>query len=214
VFFSVFFGLLIKLNTGNVGYLYYAFSGIIIWNFFSMSFSDTLTSLSKYSNVISKLYFPRMVVPISSLGNAILIAFISFLLLLVIMFSGGYAFRFSMLLFPFFLILTLICSMPIAMWLSLETLKKRDLLFIIPGIIGFGSWLTPVFYPVTLIPEPYTSLIYLNPLTDIVMLFRWSLFGTSLPEMGYFFILLVPVFFAIICTLYFIKKDGIIADYI
>jgi lipopolysaccharide transport system permease protein len=214
LFFSVFFGLLIKLNTGEVGYLYYAFSGMILWNFFSMTFSDILTSLSKYTEVIGKMYFPRMVLPLASIANSLIIAVISFLLLIGLMLFGGYEIGPTVFLFPVFLIMILICSFPVALWLSVKTLKKRDLLFIIPGLVGFGSWLTPVFYPVTIIPEPYTQLIYINPLTIIVMLFRWSLFNIPLPDLTYLIILLIPVLLTLLSMRYFIKKDKDIADYI
>lgn len=214
LFFSVFFGLLIKLNTGPVAYIWYAFSGLIIWNFFSMTFSDMLTSLSRYSGVLSKMYFPRMIIPLSSIANALLVAIISFLLLIILLIANGHSLHAGLLIFPLLLILTLICSFPIALWLSVKTLRRRDLLFIIPGMVGFGSWLTPVFYPISIIPEPYTSLIYLNPLTLIVVMFRWSLFGTPMPETQYFLIFLLPLIMTIIVFFHFIRKDNIIADYI
>jgi lipopolysaccharide transport system permease protein len=179
-----------------------------------MTFTDVLTSLSKYREVIGKMYFPRLILPLASIANALIIACISFMLLIGLMLLGGYEIKWTLLLFPVFLILVFICSVPVALWLSVKTLKKRDLLFIIPGMVGFGSWLTPVFYPVTLIPEPYTQLIYLNPLTIIVMLFRWSLFDVPLPEMKFMFILLVPAILTLMSMWYFIRKDKDIADYI
>lgn len=210
-FFSVFFGLLVRFNTG-VEYPLYAFSGLIVWNLFSMSFVDVMTSLNKYTAVISKMYFPRIIIPISALANSVFTALVSYLLLLVATWIMGHPFNVWLFLFPLVIVITVMFSFSLALWLSYKSLIKKELIYIIPGIIGFGSWITPVFYPTSLIPEPYTWLIYLNPLTIIVCILRWSIFEMPFPPVQYLAVLLIPVMLLLLSLWYFIRKDRFIAD--
>ncbi len=214
VFFSVFFGLLIKIQTPGVKYPLYAFSGMIIWNLFAMSFMDVMSSLNKYGSVITKLYFPRIIIPVSALANSLLVAVVSYLLLILACLIMETPISGWIAMFPLFMIMTVIFSFSLGLYFSYKSVKNRKLLHILPGIIGFGSWLTPIFYPVSLIPEPYTWMIFLNPLSCITEFFRWSIFGSEIPSLYILLILILPLILLVVSVSFFIRKERMIADYI
>ncbi len=179
VVYTLFFSGLLNFET-EYPYVLFVLSGMLIWGFFNYVFSQGSNALAQNKELIKKLAFPKIILP----GSKIILAFVEFLITLVLLFAimiyYQVDFKLSMLLAPLILIPLIFFSLGLSLILSALTLKKRDLFHVIPFLVNFGIWVTPVFYPVTLIPEQFKNMIFINPIASVIQLFRWSFFGESL----------------------------------
>lgn len=210
--FTFFFSYVVKVDTGGIPYPLFAFSGMISWYFFSSLMAQSGTSLMQSQYLIRKIYFPKLVLPISKSLTCFAEFGISFLLLLVIMLITGYYPTINILALPLFILFNLLTGLAVGLWLSALTIRYRDFYHIIPYIINFGIWLTPVFYPVTMIPEKIKFLIYFNPMAGVISGFRWSLLGGEPPSVYYLFSFAIVIFIFITGLFYFRKMETKIAD--
>ncbi len=210
--FSFFFSYVVKVDTGGIPYPLFAFSGMISWYFFSALMAQSGTSLMQSQYLIRKIYFPKLVLPVSKALSCFAEFGISLALLFVIMLISGYLPQLSLLFLPVFIFLNLLTGLTVGLWLSALTIRYRDFHHIIPYLLNFGIWLTPVFYPVTLLPEKIKFLIYFNPMAGVIAGFRWSLLGGEAPSVhyAYAFGLIVLLFFG--GLYYFRRMETKIAD--
>ncbi len=214
--FTFFFKYLIDTSSWSleIPYYIYAFCGLIAWIFFSGSLQSAGTSLLNEEQLIKKVYFPRLLLPIVRTVSAMFDFLISAAVLIIVAAFSGINISLNVVFAPFILILTAVVALSVSIWLSALTIRFRDFHHIIPYLISFGIWLTPVFYPATLIPENFKWLIYLNPMAGIIDLFRWSFFSTSLPS-GYIALgFILPCILFISGLVYFRKVEKLIADYL
>ncbi|MFT6243372.1 MAG: lipopolysaccharide transport system permease protein [Crocinitomicaceae bacterium] len=178
--FTIFFDQLIKLETGNVPYVAFAFSGMTIWYFFTNMVHSAGTALINSQELIRKVYFPKILLPISKVLVATVEFFVAFVLLIAIMIILGMDFSPKVLLFPIAIMMTALVGSCVAIWLNVLTVKNRDLQHFIPYLTNFGIWITPVFYPTTLIPEAFRDYIYyLNPIATTIDFLRSLLFDLT-----------------------------------
>jgi len=210
--FTFFFNYVVKVDTGGIPYPLFAFSGMISWYFFSSLMAQSGTSLMQSQYLIRKIYFPKLILPISKSLTCFAEFGISLLLLFAIMIITGYYPSINILFLPFFILLNLITGLAIGLWLSALTIRYRDFYHIIPYLINFGIWLTPVFYPATLIPHKIQFLIYFNPMAGIISGFRWSLLGGAPPSVNYLFSFAFVIIIFITGLYYFRKMETKIAD--
>jgi len=176
--FTVFFDQLIQLETGDVPYVAFAFSGMTIWYFFTNMVNASGTALINSQELIRKVYFPKILLPISKIVVAFFEFFVSFILLIVIMLVLGMDFSPRIILFPIAVIMVVLVGACMSIWLNILTVKKRDLQHFIPYLTNFGIWVTPVFYPTTLIPEAFRDYIYyINPIATAIDFLRSLLFN-------------------------------------
>ncbi len=210
--FSFFFSYVIKVDTGGIPYPLFAFSGMISWYFFSALMAQSGTSLMQSQYLIRKIYFPKLVLPVSKALSCFAEFGISLALLFAIMLATGYLPGVRLLLLPVFILLNLLTGLTVGLWLSALTIRYRDFHHIIPYLLNFGIWLTPVFYPVTLLPEKIKFLIYFNPMAGVIAGFRWSLLGGEAPSVHYTYAfgLVVLLFFG--GLYYFRRMETKIAD--
>jgi len=212
--YTIFFQKLIKLEVGSP-YPLFAFTGVIGWLLFSNLVSSIGNSVVESQNLITKLYFPKLILPLSK----VLVGLFEFVISLVIMFLlmlvlSHLEFSVNTLLFPAFILLNVIIGLSIGIWFSALSFKHRDLSHIVPHIIGFGIWLTPVFYPTTLIPDEFLFAIYLNPVAAVIEFYRWFLLGQAMPSV-YYLISFIPVLILLITgLLYFRSVEDEIVDYV
>jgi len=181
--FSFLFGGLLNIQSGEVPYPVFALTGLIAWNYFASSLSKSSTSLVNSSNLITKIYFPRLIIPIAGVLSGLVDFFISFLLLLLIMLIYQVKIAATILYIPILLLFALLTALGFSLWLSALNVRYRDINYIIPFFIQTWMYITPVIYPTTLIPEKYEFvriLLGLNPMTGVVEGFRWSLLGNQL----------------------------------
>jgi lipopolysaccharide transport system permease protein len=179
VVFTLFFGRLAKIPSEGVPYPLFTFAALLPWQLFSRTISESSSSLVRDQRLITKIYFPRMIIPISTTLAATLDFLISASLLTVLMALYGKAPGVACLTLPLFVSLMLITSLGMGFWLSALNVEYRDIMYIVPFLNQFLLFLTPVVYPSRMIPEKFRILYGLNPMVGVVEGFRWALFGTG-----------------------------------
>lgn len=182
VVFSLFFGKLAKVPSDGVPYPIFSYAALLPWNYFAGSLGQSANSLVNSANLIKKVYFPRLVVPISSVLSGVVDFAIAFVVLLGMMIYYGVRPTAGLALLPFFLLLALVTALGVGMWLSALNVEYRDVRYVVPFLIQFWMFATPVVYPSSLLEEPWRTLYGLNPMVGVVEGFRWALLGTQPPS--------------------------------
>jgi lipopolysaccharide transport system permease protein len=177
--FTMFFGKLAKLPSDGVPYPLFTFCALLPWQVFSRSVSDSANSLVTDSRLISRVYFPRIIVPTSSIVGSLVDFLISFALFLGVMVWYGYAPTINIIFLPFFLVLMLTTALGMGYWLSALNIEYRDVVYALPFISQIWMFLSPVVYSSSLVPAKWRLLYGLNPMTCVIDGFRWSLLGVG-----------------------------------
>lgn len=175
--FSLIFGKLAKMPSDDIPYPIFAFAGLLPWTFFSNAVTNSGNSLIGNSNLITKVYFPRMIIPAASVASGLLDFLIAFGLLVVLMFYYGVGISINILMLPFLVILTSLLAIGVGMWMSALNVKYRDIRYALPFLIQLGMFATPIIYPSSIVPEKWRWLIALNPLTGQIEAYRSVFFG-------------------------------------
>lgn len=214
VVFTFFFVYVFKIDTQGLPYPLLALTGIIPWYYFTNVMANSGTSLVDSQDIIRRLYFPRLVLPISKSVNALVELGIGLLIYTLLAVYYGVVPGSQLLLLPVFVAMLWVLSLTIGIWLSALTIRYRDLQRIIPYIVNLGIWFTPVFYPVELVPQEVRSFLYWNPMVGVIEGFRFSLMGTEQWPIAYAgpWILIFIAFVG--GLLYFRRTEKIIADYV
>ena len=174
--FTIIFGRIAKLPTdGNAPYALMVFAGILPWTFFSTGLSEASNSLINNENLISKVYFPRLIVPIATIVVAFVDFLISFCILLVLM--GWYRFMpdWRIVVLPVFALLAFFASVGPSLWITSLNVKYRDFRYVIPFIVQFGLYVSPVGFSSSVVPEQWRLLYSLNPMVGVIDGFRWCI---------------------------------------
>lgn len=180
--FSVIFGTLLRVPSGDVPYPVFVYSGLLPWTYFATSVTRSAGSVVGSSHLITKVYFPRMIIPASGMISSLVDFVIAFVVLLVMMAIYGVTPTLNILLLPGFVLLAMMAALACGLWLSALNVRFRDVTYMTPFLIQMGFYLTPIIYPSTLIPEPFRYLLGLNPMTGVVAGFRWALLGGYLAD--------------------------------
>lgn len=175
--FTIFFGRLAGIPSDGIPYPLFAYAGLLPWTFFSNSVTNSGNSLVGNSNLITKVYFPRMIIPTASVASGLLDFIIAFGLLVVLMVYYGVGFSANMLMLPVLILLTSLLAIGIGMWMSALNVKYRDIRYALPFLIQIGMFATPIIYPASLVPEKWRWLMALNPLTGLIENYRAAFFG-------------------------------------
>ncbi|WP_353414697.1 ABC transporter permease [Arenicella sp. 4NH20-0111] len=178
--FSLLFGRLAKIPSDGVPYPIFVFSGLLIWNFFSAGVSSCSNSLVGSATMISKVYFPRMAIPLASVGVSLIDFSISVLVLLALMAFYAVMPTWQFLLIPLFACGAFISILGIGLWLSAITVTYRDFRYVVPFMLQLWMYITPVIYPTSFIPAEFRWLTYLNPITGWVSGTRSAFLGTQI----------------------------------
>jgi lipopolysaccharide transport system permease protein len=179
VVFSLFFGKLAKVPSDGVPYPIFSFTALVPWTFFANGLTQSSNSLVGSANLITKVYFPRLTIPIASVLSGIVDFVLAFVVLLAMMLYYGMVPTLNMLWLPLFLMLALIASLGVGLWLSALNVEYRDVRYVVPFITQFWLFVTPIAYPSSLLPEPWRTLYGVNPMVGVVEGFRWALLGTK-----------------------------------
>ena len=177
--FSVFFGKLVKVPSDGIPYPIFSYAALVPWTLFANGVSRSPSSLVGYANLIKKVYFPRLAVPLSVLFSVTIDFLLAFLVLLLMMLYYGIVPSLNVLWLPLFLLLTLVTSLGTALWLSALNVKFRDIHISIPFLIQFWFFVTPIVYSSTLLADPWRTLYGINPMAGVVEGFRWCLLNTA-----------------------------------
>ncbi len=175
--FSVFFGRLAKVPSDGIPYPVFAFCGLLPWQLFSHSLLESGNSLVANQNLITKVYFPRLVIPLATILAGLVDFAIGFALLVGFMAVFHVTLAPAVLLLPVFLLLAVTTALAAGLWLSALNVKYRDVRYTIPFLAQFWLFVTPVAYPSSMIPAHWRALYGLNPMAGVVEGFRWALLG-------------------------------------
>jgi lipopolysaccharide transport system permease protein len=216
VVFTIVFGNLAKLPSQGVPYPILVFSAMLPWQFFANSLSECSNSLISNSNLISKVYFPRLIVPIS----AVVVSFVDFMIsgMILIGLMAWYNFvpSWRILLLPLFVAIACAASMGAGLWLASLNVKYRDFRYIVPFIVQFGLYISPVGFSSKIVPEQWRFIYGLNPMVGVIDGFRWSILGgeSQLDLQGFGLSLLLVIVLLISGIAYFRKMERTFADVI
>lgn len=177
--FSLFFGKLAKVPSDRIPYPLFCLAGLVPWTFFSNGLSQASSSLVTSSNLISKVYFPRLSLPISAVLSGTIDFAISFVLLIGMMAYYRQALTFRCIYLPLFFLLAFATSLGVSLWLSALNVEYRDVRYVIPFLAQFWMFATPIAYPSSLLHEPWRAVYGINPMAGVVEGFRWALLGAN-----------------------------------
>jgi homopolymeric O-antigen transport system permease protein len=178
--FAVFFGIFIGVPTDGMPFMLFFYCGLMPWMFFSSAVSTSSVSLVGSSNLITKVYFPRVIVPAAAVGALLVDLLITFAILIGLGLYYGMHTGWHLLLLPAFILMTVLLAFDFGVWLSALTVKYRDIRHALPFVLQIWMFLTPIVYPLSIVPEKWRWLMYLNPLTGIVEGIRSAFSGRSL----------------------------------
>ncbi|MDA8388807.1 MAG: ABC transporter permease [Nitrospiraceae bacterium] len=179
VVFSLFFGRLAKMPSDGVPYPVFTFTALVPWTFFSNGLSQASNSLVGSANLITKVYFPRLAIPIASVLVGVIDFFLAFAILIGMMSYFGIAPTINILWLPLLLALVIVISLGVSLWLSALNVQFRDVRYVIPFLTQFWLFATPIAYPSSLLHEPWRTLYAINPMVGVVEGFRWALLGAK-----------------------------------
>jgi len=212
----VVFGKLAKLpSEGNAPYAIMSLAGLLPWQFFSNALSESSNSLISNTNLFTKVYFPRILIPASSIVLGFVDFLITFAMLLLIMIFYQFVPSINMLFLPFFFILTFLASFGVGLLMSTLNLKYRDFRYIVPFVVQFGMYISPVAFSSSIVPEKYQFLYSLNPMVGVIDGFRWCIIGGDVPLNLTSLLISTAVIigFTILGIQYFRKTEKMLADY-
>ena len=179
VVFSIFFGNLAKVPSDGVPYPIFSYTALIPWTLFSKALQDASRSLVASSHMITKVYFPRMILPLASVLAGVVDFLIAFIVLIGMMVFYGIVPTVNVWMLPLFLILALITAVGVGLWLSALNVLYRDINYVLPFLTQFWLFLTPIAYPSSMVPQRFQVLYALNPMTGVVEGFRWAILGSG-----------------------------------
>jgi len=214
VVFSFVFGRLAKMDSEGIPYPIFNYAALLPWTYFSHSLDAASNSLVGSAHLITKVYFPRLVIPVSSVLSGLVDFAIAFFVLIGMMVFYQIQPGWAILLLPLFLLLALITALGVGLWLSALNVKYRDVRYAIPFLMQFWLFASPVVYPSSLLEQPWLTLYGLNPMVGVVEGFRWALLGTDPPKGMIFISFFVSLAILISGAYYFRRIEKGFADVI
>ena len=214
--FTLVFSKLAKLPSGGVPYPILVFAALLPWQFFSSAFSGAGDSLISNAGMISKVYFPRLVIP----ASAVIVAFVDFLISIAIlvglMIWYGFAPNLRMLTLPLFIFVAFAAAMGAGLWVAALNVKYRDFRIIVPFVVQFGLYISPVGFSSSIVPEQWRLLYSINPMVGVIDGFRWAILGgnTQLYWPGFLLSLFLVLVILVTGIVYFRKTEKTFADVI
>jgi len=203
----------VKSPSAAIPYAVFSYTGLLPWNFFAGSLSASGLSLVGNANLLTKVYFPRLVIPISAVLAGLVDLGISFVVLLGLMAAYGIAPTWHIVFLPVFVVLAFVTSLAVGLWLSALNVLYRDVQYVIPFLVQLWMFVSPVIYPISSIPKgPLRVAFALNPMTGVIGGFRWALLGQQFPG-GYVWISLMVVCLLFVTGLFYFKRiERVFAD--
>lgn len=216
IVFTLVFGKLAKLPSENAPYAILVFAGLLPWQFFATAFSEAGGSLIANANMISKVYFPRLIVPASSVIVSFVDFLISGIILVALMLWYGYTPSWRIFTLPVFVAIAFFAAMGTGLWIAALNVKYRDFRYVIPFIVQFGLLVSPVGFSSSLVPEQWRLLYSINPMVGVIDGFRWAILGGTggLYWPGFLISLLLIVIVVVSGVRYFRAMERTFADVI
>lgn len=210
--FTLIFGRAIKVDTGEIPYPIYALSGMLSWSYFSYVLSQSSTSIIGAQEMVKKIYFPRLIIPLSKAATGFVDFAVTMLFLILLMLYYRVSVSSNILQFPIYFILNVMAALGVGIWVSSLTVRYRDFQHVVPFMVQVGLYATPIAYPASMIPEKYQLIYHLNPMAGVVEGFRWSILGSE-PISQYAWISFGIIVFLFISSLFYFKRvEKVMAD--
>lgn len=213
VVFSLFFGKLAKIPSHGLPYPIFYYSALLPWTYFANALQNATNAIISHQNLVKKVYFPRLILPLSAVLDALVDFAVAFLVLIGMMLFYGIVPTWKFLLLPAFLLLAVATALGVGLWLSALNAIYRDIRYAVPFLVQFWMFASPVAYPSSLVPERWQWLYGLNPMAGVIEGFRWALTGQGQPPGLLFGVSILAVLLILMGGLiYFRKMEGIVAD--
>jgi lipopolysaccharide transport system permease protein len=212
VIFTVIFGGFAKIPSEGIPYPLFSFAALLPWMLFSEGLTRSTMSMVVNANIMTKVYFPRMIMPISGILSPLLDFVVSFSILILMMAYYGFVPTINVVFLPLLILLALATSLGVGLWLSVLNVKYRDFQYTLPFIIQLWMYASPVVYPASMIPEALRPLYALNPMVGVIEGFRWALLGTEIPGPMIFVSVCVVVVLLVSGLFYFRRMEQYYAD--
>ena len=212
VVFTLFFGNLAKVPSQGIPYPLFSFAALLPWTLFAEGITRSTTSMVINANIMTKVYFPRLIMPMSGILSPLVDFAIAFVILIIMMAYYGFVPTFAIVLLPAFVLLAVMTSLAVGLWLSALNVKYRDFQYTIPFLIQLWLFVSPVVYPASMVPQQWQFLYALNPMSGVIEGFRWALLGTKPPEAMILVSVGVVVLLLIGGLFYFKRMEQYFAD--
>ena len=213
VVFSLFFGKLAKIPSHGLPYPVFYYSALLPWMYFAGALQNATDTIIEHQRVITKVYFPRIILPLAAVLSGLVDFGIAFLILIGMMLFYGIIPTLAVLWLPFLMLLAVMTAFGVGLWLSALNAIYRDVRYAVPFLIQFWMFASPVAYPSSLVPERWQWLYGLNPMAGVIEGFRWALTGQGQPPQSLFAVSVLAVFLVLLGGLiYFRRIEGTIAD--
>lgn len=215
VIFTAIFGMFARFPSDGLPYPVFALAAVLPWTYFAEALRRSSTGLVSDSDLVRKIYFPRLIIPVAGVGSPLVDFLFGMIILIALMLWYGLVPGWTILLLPVWLAITLCLALAIGFWLGPINVRYRDVMHTLPFVIQVWMFATPIVYPLRMIPEKWQALYSLNPMVGIIEGFRWSLLGTGHPN-----VLAISISFGIIAValvsgaVYFRKMERSFADVI
>jgi lipopolysaccharide transport system permease protein len=206
VVFSIFFGRLAGISSGDVPYPIFAYTALVPWTFFANALSQASNSLLEHERMITKIYFPRLLLPIAAVLSGLLDFVISFSILIGMMVWYHRIPTINIWLVPFFILMSTVTALGVGLWLSALNVRYRDVRYVIPFLVQFWLFCTPIVYSSSLIPAKWQAFYGLNPMAGVVEGFRWALLDLAPVSVSMVIISLSIALIVLIGGLYYFRR--------
>jgi lipopolysaccharide transport system permease protein len=206
VIFTVIFGKLAKIPSDGLPYPIFTYTALLPWTYFAQAMGRSGISLVGSAGLIKKVYFPRLIVPISAAVCPLVDFVVAFVILLGMMAWYGIAPGWGVLALPLFLLLALVTALAVGLFLSALNVRYRDVGYVVPFIIQFWMYASPVVYPTSLVPERWRLLYSLNPMVGVIEGFRWALLGKENVDFGVIVVSAIIVVVLLLVGLFCFKR--------
>ena len=206
VIFTIIFGKFAKLPSDGLPYPVFAYCALLPWNYFAQSLSGSSDSLVGSSYLITKVYFPRLILPLSKVSSGLIDFGVAFIILFGMMAWYRISPTAGILLLPVFMLVAMLTALGVGLWFTALNVKYRDVRFIVPFIAQFWMFASPVAYSTSLVPEKWRWLYGLNPMAGVIESFRWALLGKSAPDFRMMLVSFAAVCAVLITGLFYFKK--------
>jgi lipopolysaccharide transport system permease protein len=212
IIYTFFFKYVFKIDFDDYPYSLFVISGVIPWYYFMSVVHHGATALVANQDLIRKVAFPRIILVLSKALVGLFDLFLGLILLLVLLAIYGLPIFVGMLFLPIVVLQLMLFSLVLPIWVSILSIKNRDLLHLIPYLTNFGIWLTPVFYNTSILPDAFQWVVSLNPFTQVLEFFRWSLFASDINWTAQVITSIILITFLLVGVWVYSKRDKMIID--
>ncbi|HEY69434.1 MAG TPA: ABC transporter permease [Anaerolineae bacterium] len=206
VIFSIFFGALAQIPSDGIPYPIFSYAALVPWTFFANGLRHASASLVGSASLINKVYFPRLVIPISTVFAGIVDFLLAFAVLLLMMWFYGMMPSLAVLWLPLLLLLALVTSLGVGLWLTAMNVQFRDIAYVVPFLVQAWMFATPIAYPSSLLTEPWRTLYGINPMVGVIEGFRWALLGTDTAPGPVIFVSAFVAFLLLVSGLFYFRR--------